>query len=47
METLCGDAGSRGLGVCVLEGDVMVMLCNGIKSVVQSVKLINISDFML
>ena len=47
METLCGDAGSRGLVVCVLEGDGR-MLCYGIKgSVVHSVKLIDISDFTL
>ena len=46
METSCGDAGSRGLLACVLEGDGR-MLCYGIKSVVRSVKLIDISDFTL
>ena len=43
METSCGDARSRGLLACVLEADGRV-LCNGIKSVVQSVRLIDISD---
>ena len=46
METSCGNAGSRGLCAGVLEGDGR-MLCYGIKSVVQSVKLIYISDFTL
>ena len=46
METSCGDARSRGLLACVLEADGLV-LCNGIKSVVQSVKFIDISDFTL
>ena len=43
METSCGDARSRGLLACVLEADGRV-LC---KSVVQSVKLIDISYFTL
>ena len=46
METSCGDVRSRGLLACVIEADGRV-LCNGIKSVVQSVKLIDISDFTL
>ena len=46
METSCGDAGSRGLLACVFEGDGH-MLCYGIKSVVHSIRFIDISDFML
>ena len=46
METSCGDARSRGLLACVLEVDGRV-LRDGIKNVVQSVKLIDISDFTL
>ena len=42
VETLCGDVRSRGLLACVLEADGCV-LC---KSVVQSVKLIDISYFV-
>ena len=46
VETLCGDAGSRCLLACVLEGEGC-MLCFGIKRIVHSVKLIDRSDCTL
>ena len=46
METLCGDAGSRGRLACVFEGDGR-MLSYGIKKRCSWYRFIDISDFVL